>query len=114
MSDRTAAVALDLDHKREAVAAVCRRLGVQRLDLFGSATTASFDPARSDLDFLVEFDQNDRHLFRRYFDLKETLEGLFGRQVDLVSAGSLSNPYMVESVERTRLTIYAAKDAQAA
>lgn len=40
---------------REAVAELCRRYGVARLSLFGSALTAEFDPATSDVDFLVEF-----------------------------------------------------------
>ena len=34
----------------------CRRFGVRRLDLFGSAATGGFDPARGDLDFLVVFE----------------------------------------------------------
>jgi len=39
-----------------ALTELCRRFGVRRLDLFGSAATGHFDPARSDLDFLVEFE----------------------------------------------------------
>lgn len=40
----------------EAIRALCRAYGVARLDVFGSAVTAAFDPARSDIDFLVEYD----------------------------------------------------------
>lgn len=41
----------------EALAALCRRFRVRRLDLFGSAAAAGgFDPARSDLDLLVAFE----------------------------------------------------------
>lgn len=36
---------------------VCRRFHVRELDLFGSAVDGRFDPARSDLDFLVAFDE---------------------------------------------------------
>jgi uncharacterized protein with HEPN domain len=39
-----------------AIAELCRRFGVRRLDLFGSAATGRFDPGSSDLDFLVEFE----------------------------------------------------------
>lgn len=39
-----------------AIAELCRRFGVRRLDLFGSAAMGRFDPQRSDLDFLVEFE----------------------------------------------------------
>ena len=41
---------------RETLAALCRRHGVARLDVFGSAARGvDFDPARSDVDLLVEF-----------------------------------------------------------
>lgn len=113
MSDQVHAT-LDLAAKREAVSALCQRYGVARLDLFGSATSASFDPQRSDLDFLVEFDADSKHLFDRYFSLKEALELLFGRKVDLVSAGALKNPHFISAVQQTRRTLYAAEDPQAA
>lgn len=46
--------------RRSDIAALCRRFGVRRLVVFGSAARgADFDPARSDLDFLVEFDRGD-------------------------------------------------------
>jgi len=35
---------------------LCRRYGVRKLELFGSATDGAFDPRTSDLDFLVDFD----------------------------------------------------------
>ena len=46
-----------IKEKREAVAEHCRRLNVRRLDVFGSAANGSFDPAKSDIDFLVEMDE---------------------------------------------------------
>ena len=87
---------------------------MRRLELFGSATTGAFDPQRSDLDFLVDFDANPADLFKRYFDLKESLEALFRRDVDLVMIGALHNPYFIESVNKTRQLVYAAEDSQAA
>jgi predicted nucleotidyltransferase len=93
---------------------LCRRFGVARLELFGSATTDAFDPGRSDLDFLVDFDANPADLFKRYFGLKETLEALYGREVDLVMTGAMANPYFIEAVNKTRQLVYAAEDAQAA
>jgi predicted nucleotidyltransferase len=93
---------------------LCRRYGVRRLDLFGSAATNAFDPQRSDLDFLVEFDDDPAHLFDRYFGLKESLEALYGRSVDLVTTGSLRNPYFIDAVAQTRRPVYAAEDAEAA
>jgi len=97
-----------LDLHRAELPALCRQYGVDRLELFGSATTATFDPHQSDLDFLVQFDANPSKLFDRYFGLKESLETLYDREVDLVTAGSLQNPYFIEAVKKSRQLLYAA------
>jgi hypothetical protein len=69
---------------REELAALCRRFHVRRLDVFGSAARAAdFDPARSDLDFLVEFSVEGDDL-ARFVDFKEALEAVLARRVDLV------------------------------
>lgn len=102
------------DPRRTELRVLCQRYGVRRLDLFGSATTNAFDPQRSDVDLLVEFDDDPAHLFDRYFGLKESLEALYGRRVDLVSVGSLRNPYFIDAVDKTRQPVYAAEDAEAA
>jgi hypothetical protein len=99
---------LQSDLDAETIADVCRRFHVCRLSVFGSATTEKFDPATSDVDFLVEFDDGVDDLFGSYFGLKEELERLLGRQVDLVMPKSLENPYFAASVERTRRDLYAA------
>jgi len=53
-----------------ALRALCRRFHVRRLDLFGSAATGRFDPARSDLDFLIEFEpMPPGGSFKAYFGL---------------------------------------------
>src|SRR3989304_2674621 len=89
---------------------LCRRYGVARLELFGSAAGDAFDPQHSDLDFLVEFDADSSRLFDRYFGLKESLEALYGRPVDLVAAGSLQNPYFIEAVNKTRRGVSVGSD----
>jgi predicted nucleotidyltransferase len=102
------------DPKPSELAVLCRRFGVRRLDLFGSAATGAFDPGSSDVDMLVEFDDEPTRLFDRYFGLKESLEALYGRPVDLVSAGSLRNPFFIAAVNETRQLMYAQEDAKAA
>jgi uncharacterized protein len=88
---------------------ICRRHGVTRLDLFGSAATGRFDPAKSDLDFLVEFGKAPpMTLADQYFGLLEALEQLFRRKVDLLTTRSLRNPYLIREIERTRRPLYAA------
>src|SRR5271167_5100381 len=73
----------DISLHRDEVRALCRRFHVRRLDLFGSATRGDFDPARSDLDFLVEFAAEEDDL-ARFVDFKEALEALLARRIDLV------------------------------
>ena len=104
-----------IEQYRPEVAALCSRFGVQSLEVFGSAADGAFDLARSDLDFLVEFSQDDAgSLFHRYFGLQEALEQLFGRKVDLVTVSTLRNPYFIAAVNKSRKTIYASARAQAA
>ena len=86
---------------------LCRRFHVRRLDLFGSAASDDFDPAHSDLDFLVEFEP-EALSFDIYFDLKESLEAVFGRSVDLVEPSAIRNPYFKASVERSREFVFEA------
>ena len=80
----------DIDKKRDALAAICRRYGVARLEVFGSAARgAGFDPNRSDADFLVTFGPAARNDLAAFADLKEALEKLLGRPVDLVEREAL-------------------------
>ena len=95
--------------KREAVAALCRKYGVRRLELFGSA--ARNDPASPprDVDFLVEFGPMPSGAYAdAYFGLQEELERLFDRPVELVVASAVRNPYFREALERSRVPLYAA------
>jgi len=104
-----------IDPQLAEVTALCRRYRVRKLELFGSASTEAFDPRTSDLDFLIEFDPDgEQSLFHRYFGLKEALELLFGRKVDLVMVGALENPYLIESVNKMRQAVYAPPVAEAA
>lgn len=95
-------------HKLQQIEALCQRFAVRQLEVFGSAATGAFDPARSDIDFVVDFEPaTDSGLFERYFGLKAALENLFSCPVDLVMAGAMRNPYFIESVNRSRRTVYA-------
>jgi predicted nucleotidyltransferase len=98
-----------IEQKRAAIEALCRALGIRRLDLFGSAVGGSFDPDSSDVDVLVEFDvRSGFDYFGTYFGLKEGLERILGRPVDVVSVTSIRNPYFRDQVMRTRESLYAA------
>lgn len=91
-----------------AIRRACRRHGVERLRVFGSILTDRFDPERSDVDFLVDFLPNNGDLFHDYFDLKDELERIVGRNVDLVDASAVRNPYFKASAFASAQDLYAA------
>ena len=99
-----------IEDKRAGVVQVCRRHGVERIDLFGSAAGEGFDVGRSDLDFIVSFERTDPlDLFDCYFGLNEDLESLFGRGVYLVTEGTLrKDRRFAEDVQKRRIPLYAA------
>ena len=92
----------------DAIIRICKDRKVRRLAVFGSAASNRFDPDRSDLDLLVEFeamvpaDHADN-----FFGLAGDLETLFSRHVDLVEPGPIKNPYFRKSVEETQVELYA-------
>jgi predicted nucleotidyltransferase len=94
---------------RMALEQLCRRYHVRRLELFGSAAAGLERPGESDYDFLVEFEPLASGAYAdTFFGLKESLEDLFSRPVDLVVASAIRNPYFRESVDRTKSLVYAA------
>jgi len=95
----------DLDRYREPIAAACADLGVERVDVFGSAIGPDFDAA-SDVDVIARFDRRPGKLFARYFELKERLERALNRPVDLLLEDSMRNPYLREAIERSRVSVY--------
>ena len=98
-----------IEAKLEEFEHICRRYGVQRIELFGSATGPNFDAAQSDLDFLVTFQELGPDQYAdAYFGLLEDLQELFHRPVDLVVASAITNPYFQKAVDSTRTLIYAA------
>ncbi len=90
------------------VKALCRRLGVRRLWLFGSAAEGALKP-ESDLDFLVEFmPQENLGPADQFLGLQQGLEALLGRRIDLLTTNSLRNPYLKRSVLQSRRLLHAA------
>ncbi|MBC7784482.1 MAG: nucleotidyltransferase domain-containing protein [Burkholderiales bacterium] len=101
---------LDLiEQHRAALEALCAKYGVRRLELFGSAVGGGFDRKNSDLDLVVHFHNWTHHKASdRFFGLLFDLESLFGRKVDLVTDGSIRNPYFRRNVDASKVAIYAA------
>src|SRR5690348_14387720 len=97
-----------LDQYHQEIEQLCRQYRVQRLELFGSAAAGRDRPNESDLDFLVEFEPfPDGGYADAYFGLHGALEALFGRPVDLVVDSAIKNPYFRQSVDQTKVLVFA-------
>src|SRR5438874_10482669 len=96
-----------IELRRQAIAELCRRYGVTRLDLFGSAASSQFDLQSSDFDFIVRFaDSESPGIARRFFGLAEDLQRLLERPIDLLTDQPFRNPYFARAVAETRQTIH--------
>lgn len=73
---------------RGALPELAVRYGVLHLDLFGSFARGEAGPD-SDVDFIVTY--NEKPTFSSYMGLKEDLESLLGRNVDLVTLAGLKS-----------------------
>jgi predicted nucleotidyltransferase len=98
-----------IEQKLPQIVELCRKYHVDRLYLFGSATTDRFND-RSDIDFLYSFDKDLLLLdyVDNFLDFAEALQELMGREIDLVGEKDMHNPYFIASVERSKQLLYAA------
>lgn len=91
----------------QALAMLCRHFGVQKLELFGSGSKPELMHDESDLDFIVTFDGTAiEGAADAFFGLKEGLEKLFARPVDLLTAGSIRNPFLRQQIDKERVVVY--------
>lgn len=98
----------EITEKSSEIERLCREYHVRSLDLFGSAVTGRFNAEKSDLDFLVDFrDVPGGRTFKNRYRLTRELEALFERPVDLVVDRAIKNPYFRQSMETSRMPIYA-------
>jgi len=96
-----------LDARANEIHLICKAHRVRRLDAFGSVLSKSFN-TRSDVDFIVEFEREGFvGAFEQFMGLKEDLETLLGRPVDLMVNRSFRNPYFQKEIEATKQLIYA-------
>ena len=95
-----------VDKNMEDLKMLCTMYNVEKMYLFGSALNSNFNK-KSDIDLLVKFKSFDlSKYFDNYMDLKERLEKLFGREVDLVEEQTLRNPILINSINKSKELIY--------
>ena len=85
---------------------LCKSHKVKNLYAFGSVCTNKFND-ESDIDLLISFDNLPVEEYTdNYFALHYLFENLFKHPVDLLTDNSLSNPYFIEALEKTKMLIY--------
>lgn len=104
----TATLPPELTDHLDGIRTLCERFRIQALYIFGSAVHGTFDPAISDLDFMVDLGEYGTDVAARYFDLLWALEALLEREVDLITVRSRGDTAFLAEAEATRVEVYAA------
>jgi predicted nucleotidyltransferase len=95
---------LPIQIDREKIAEFCRTRGIRKLSLFGSVLRDDFDPERSDVDVLAEFEPDAlKGVGFRYFGCGEELAAILGRKVDFCSR---LNKHIEATVRQEAIPIY--------
>ena len=97
-----------LKHKKKIIE-ICKDLKISRLYLFGSVLKSDFNE-NSDIDVLLSFsdDLSVEEYTENYFSFHYKLRELFNRDIDVLTEKSISNPFLLESINKNKLLIYEA------
>ncbi len=85
----------------------CRKWKIREFALFGSVLRDDFGP-ESDIDVLVSYEPDAPWSLWDLVDMHEELQGIFGREVDLVDREGLKNPYRRRAILASKEVVYAA------
>jgi predicted nucleotidyltransferase len=96
----------EIEKNIDIIRELCLKHKVYRLFVFGSVLTKKFN-RKSDIDLLVDFKDVDLYDYAdNYFDLKDALEKIFKRDVDLLEDQAIKNPYLRQSIDSSKQLIY--------
>jgi uncharacterized protein len=97
-----------IENRMKELRILCQKYDIKTMYLFGSAGSENFTDI-SDIDFLITFKEISIEKYTdNFFALYKELTSLFDRKIDLLTDRSLSNPYFIESIEETKVLLYAA------
>lgn len=99
---------------QQTIEGLCRQFGVRKLEIFGSAARGDFDPATSDLDFVIEFLDYGPGIADRYFGFIEAMEDHFDLKIDTVFGPRVKSAYLQQEIDQTRELVYEAPSRRAA
>ena len=95
-----------IEQNSEQIKKVCSKHKVDQMFVFGSVLTKEFNE-NSDVDFLVKFGKIDLYdYFENLLNLKENLENILQRKIDILEIQAVKNPYLKKSIDNSKLLIY--------
>ena len=98
-----------ISDKQAAIEALCQEFKVERLEVFGSASTGPWNSETSDVDFLVTYSPDWHHggWMTSHYVLQGRLSDVLGRPVDLVLARqAFKSPVFDDAVQASRRIVY--------
>lgn len=100
-----------IDANQDKLIELCDSHNVKELYLFGSVLGDRFNDS-SDIDILIQFHNVElMEYFDNYMDLKEKLEQLFHRSIDIVENQAIKNPIFRKVIDREKRLVYERKSA---
>jgi predicted nucleotidyltransferase len=94
------------DRNLDRIKSLCKQHKVKTFFAFGSVIRDDFED-NSDIDFVVDFDESDPFKYTDlYFHLKEKLEQLLHRQIDLIEERGIKNQFFRNELNNTKVLIY--------
>jgi predicted nucleotidyltransferase len=97
-----------IEIQEKGIAAIARKWRIKELSLFGSVLGEQFSE-KSDIDVLVQFENDADYSLFDLVDLKDDLEKTLGRTVDLVEKAGIKNPFRKKEILRSAKVVYAAR-----
>lgn len=100
-------VSMEIDQQNiTIIKKLCKKYSVKTLSAFGSVVKGDFN-SESDIDFAVDFNENDPIKYSDlYYGLKEKLEHLLGRKIDLIELRGIKNKFFIKELDATKVLIY--------
>lgn len=90
----------------EQIGKLCYTHDVKSLFAFGSVISGKLR-TDSDIDLIVDIDSKDPVEYSdNYFALKFQLENILNRQIDLMEARALKNPFLKKQIDKTKVLVY--------
>lgn len=100
-----------INHKMADFLSLCKAHNVKNLYAFGSSITDEFNENSSDIDLLIEIDNDDPiERGENLMNIWDKFEHFFQRKVDLLTNTSIKNPMLKKSIDSTKILIYDGKE----